>query len=204
MQRSPSQLSLLVLWISLGCLFVGGAPSTVGAHGSTDPEATSPSNEQAKGREREHQLKAAFLLHFAKYTDWPTSSFPKKNTPIRFAVVGKDPFGKSLESAFKGKKINGRVIEIQRIVKPEDFKSAHVLFLGELDLESRLALIKRIEKKAVLVVADKAGIAGKGCSVGFYLEKEKVRFEVSTKAIKAASLKLSSQLLKLARLVDKK
>ncbi|MFT7676188.1 MAG: hypothetical protein ACI8QC_000156 [Planctomycetota bacterium] len=201
MQRSPTQISLLVLWASLGCLLLGGAPSTVGAHKRNDPELVSVHAEQEKGREREYQLKAAFLYNFAKYTVWPSSAFPKKDTPIRFTVVGKGPFGKSLEAAFDKKKISGRQILVERVLKPGDFKSAHVLFLGEMDEKELALLLKRIAKDPVLVVADKAGIAGHGSSVGFYLEKGKVRFEVSPKAIEAAKLKLSSQLLKLARLV---
>jgi hypothetical protein len=39
----------------------------------------------------DYKLKAAFLLNFVKFTDWPASSFARTDSPIGICVPGKDP-----------------------------------------------------------------------------------------------------------------
>ncbi len=152
----------------------------------------------------EYGLKAAFLYNFAKYTTWPKSAFSDKTAPIAVAIVGKDPFGKVLDQTIGGKKVGLRPFKIERISDPAKVKTAHIVFLGSLKERERKAFMDRLKGKPVLVVADQKGLAGKGALAGFYLDGGKVRFEISTKATKANGLTISSQLLKLAKLVDSK
>src|SRR5512138_1339163 len=49
----------------------------------------------------EYQVKAALLLNFVRYSDWPASAFVDARSPYVVAVVGRDPFGKDLEKAFE-------------------------------------------------------------------------------------------------------
>lgn len=167
------------------------ATSSFGSHGN------------GKGTS-EYGLKAAFLYNFAKYTTWPKSAFADKKAPILVTVVGKDPFGKILDQTIGGKKVGLRPFKIERISEPAKVKTAHILFLGSLKEKERRALMDRFKGKPVLVIADQKGLAGKGALAGFYLDGGKVRFEISTQATKANGLTISSQLLKLAKLVDSK
>ena len=158
----------------------------------------------ADARTREYEDKAAFLLNFAKYTTWPVRAYPDKNSPFVVAVVGKDPFGKILDKALAGKKARSRPIQIKRYASVRQVGSPHMLFVGALDSKSKKELLKKMASTSTLVIADGPGDAGKGTTIGFYLDRGKVRFEISERAAKAAGLSMSSQLLKLAKLVDKK
>jgi hypothetical protein len=56
----------------------------------------------------------------------------------------------------------------------------------------------------VLVVGDERGLAGVGAAIAFYLERDRVRFEVSRGALRRARLKVSSELLKVADIVEER
>ncbi len=54
---------------------------------------------------------------------------------------------------------------------------------------------------AVLTIGNTLGFAQRGVIINFYLEDQKVRFEINVDAAKREKLTISSQLLKLARIV---
>ena len=40
----------------------------------------------------EYRVKAAFLLNFAKFVEWPAGETPASESPIAICVIGEDPF----------------------------------------------------------------------------------------------------------------
>jgi hypothetical protein len=56
----------------------------------------------------------------------------------------------------------------------------------------------------VLVVGESAGFAQAGGMMNFVMDGSRVRFEVNLRAATRAGLKLSSRLLSMARLVDRR
>jgi hypothetical protein len=57
-------------------------------------------------------------------------------------------------------------------------------------------------KSPILIIGEWPGFARNGGMINFYLEKEKVRFEVNRQAITTAGLSISSDLLNLSRIVE--
>lgn len=149
----------------------------------------------------EYELKAAFLYNFARYAKWPDGAFATKTSPLVIAVVGKDPFGKRLEETLGDKRVGRHPIVIRRYATAKDIKDAHLLFLGEMSEKERKASVERVKTRPVLVVADEGGVTATGAAIGFYLDRKRIRFEVSVKALERTRLRLSSKLLKLARIV---
>ncbi len=156
-------------------------------------------------RAKEYTLKAAFLFNFLKYTTWPKGTFERPDDPILLAIVGRDPFGSLLEHVLSKKKVGAHPIRILRFKSVEEVKQAHAIFLGELSAKERASLYARLAGKPVLIIGDERGLASKdGAVASFFLKDGKVRFEVSTEAIRRAGLAISSQLLKLADIVEKR
>ena len=61
----------------------------------------------------EYEVKAAYLLNFAKFVTWPHRT---RFHRIRFhiCVLGDDPFGAVLSPMVTGERVNGRTSTIQR------------------------------------------------------------------------------------------
>src|ERR1700704_5980613 len=55
----------------------------------------------------EYQVKAAFLLNFTKFVEWPASAFASADSPIAICVWGDDPFGKILDQIVAEEVVDG-------------------------------------------------------------------------------------------------
>jgi len=53
----------------------------------------------------EYLIKAGFIYNFAKFVEWPSTSFPQSDAPIVIGILGTDPFGSVLDRIVADKKI---------------------------------------------------------------------------------------------------
>jgi hypothetical protein len=150
---------------------------------------------------REHEVKAAFLYHFAQLVDWPEPA--RAGEPFVVAVVGADPFGPALDQALDGKAVRGRPIEVRRYPSAAAMERArpHVLFAGGDDAAVERALAA-VEGQPVLTVGEIARFAERGGIIGFRMTPDgRVGFDINLRGAERAGLRMRSQLLKLARIV---
>ncbi|MDO8589259.1 MAG: YfiR family protein [Armatimonadota bacterium] len=149
----------------------------------------------------EYQIKAVFLYNFAKFVEWPSSAFADANSPIVIAVLGEDPFGSSLEQVVKGKTVGGRRFSIKRFEKIRDLEPCHILFISSSESGHLSKALDSIKGPNVLTVSEIERFAQRGGIIGFVVTDNKVGFEINLDAAKKVNLKLSSKLLKVARVV---
>lgn len=146
----------------------------------------------------EAQIKAGFVYNFAKYVEWPTEAFSAKDAPLVMCLVGRDTLGAPLDS-FDGKSVHGRLVAVRRLAgASEDFRGCHILYISESE-QRRVASITRTAQTALLTVSDIDGFIDMGGGIGLLNADERIQFEVNLGVLQRASLKASSQLLKLAR-----
>jgi hypothetical protein len=147
----------------------------------------------------EARIKAAFLLNFARYVEWPESVFTSSNSPVVIGVLGQDPFGKNnLEAIVDGKTVEHRPVLVKRGKTLADLADCHILFISTSERERLRSMLTLIQAKPLLTVSDMEGFRDAG---GIILLKRKpsgMRFEINREAAERAGLKLSSKLLKLA------
>jgi hypothetical protein len=149
----------------------------------------------------EYEVKAAFLYNFAKFVEWPQEVFAGSDGHLVVGVLGDDPFGEALDRIAQQKTVQGRRIVIRRWRNLKDVMGAHVLFVSPAE-ERNLAAILRVTKDShVLTVSDLEGFAERGGAISLFLEERRVRFAVNLKATEQAGLKMSAQLLKIAKIV---
>ncbi len=149
----------------------------------------------------EYQVKAAYLYNFAKFVEWPPSSFSDASAPLQICVFGRDPFGEGLRDITGGKTINGRKIEIDTVVDLQHARTCHILFIASSVTMAVKDIVEGLRGASVLTVGDTKGFAEQGGMINFVLENDRVQFEVNRKAADQAGLKISSKLLSVAKLV---
>ena len=147
----------------------------------------------------EYQVKAAFLLNFTKFVEWPPESFTDAASPIAICVAGDAPIGPVLDQMVEGESVGGRKIQVQKA--PQDPSKCQVLFVGKTEKEvpKLLAGLGR----SVLTVGEADDFLGGGGMINFVIENRRVRFDINQKAVGNSSLKLSSKLFSVARQVEK-
>lgn len=150
---------------------------------------------------REFQVKAAFLFHFAQFTEWPADAFPRGDSPLVIAVIGKgDPFGGALERAVRDKRIGGHPIVVAHYDSPISLAPCHVLFVCDDEAEATDQVLQKAGG-ATLTVSDLDGFTDRGGLVRFFPEDNKVRFEINLEGVRHSRVRMSAKLLKLAKIV---
>jgi hypothetical protein len=147
-------------------------------------------------------LKAAFLYRFVSFVDWPDSAFAQKDATFDIAIVGPDPFGALLEDTFGEKDDQGRSFRFHRFDTGHSPRQAHILFVSK-DYRVNLdQLLESFDRAPVLTVSDRDGFAKRGGMIGFFLDNEKLGFEVSRSAVERSPLSISSRMLVLAQIIE--
>jgi len=143
--------------------------------------------------ELEYRAKAAFLLNFTKFVEWPPSSFASPASSINICIVGSDPFGGALEETIAGESAGGRSVSVQRIPRREPLKACQIVFKAGAEPPAR--------GRGVLTVGEGPGFLKAGGMIAFVIDNRRVRFDVNQMLAEANGLKISSKLLGVARSV---
>ena len=144
----------------------------------------------------EYQVKAAFILNFSGFIDWPDTA--SGNGAFIIGVLGRDPFEGSIDS-LRGKTAKGRKVVIRRYDDAEEARDADILFISASEKRALPHILKTLRNRPVLTVGDHPGFARSGVMINLVLLRKRVGFEVNTQAAQRAGLRISSQLLKLAK-----
>ncbi len=152
----------------------------------------------------EYQVKAALLLNFVRYSEWPASAFAGDRSPYVVGVVGRDPFGRDLERAFEGKSVKGRPFLLKRVSSDQEMRECHLLFVSSSERRRLRDLPERLKGSPVLTVGESAEFLDQGGVINFLIKDGSVRFEINPEAAQAARLKLDANLLKVAVSVRRK
>lgn len=149
----------------------------------------------------EYQVKAAFLLNFAKFVEWPAEAFQSEEIPISLCVFRHDPFGSILDEIIKGKTIHNRKVLAQRITEPQGLKLCHLVFVSSREAKLLPSVLNSLRGASALVVGESDNFAAEGGGFQLYLEDNTVHFRANVDALQRARLTVSSKLLALAKIV---
>jgi hypothetical protein len=146
----------------------------------------------------EYQVKAAFLLNFTKFIEWPPAA--SADGPFTICVLGDNPFGGALDRMVEGETAGGRGLAVQKIDR-EQPAHCRIVFAGrsEKDLSAFLARLG----PGTLTVGEDDSFLREGGMIAFVIDNRRVRFDVNLRAAANAGLRISSKLLNVARSVEK-
>ena len=151
---------------------------------------------------KEYQIKAVFLFNFAQFVEWPSAAFADATAPISIGVLGDDPFGPVLDQTVQGETINHRKLIIQRSQRVADLKGCHLVFISKSEKARLTDILDNLGSASVVTVSETENFARRGGIINFYIDGNKVRFEINADAAQRKGIKISSQLLKLGKAVS--
>jgi hypothetical protein len=141
----------------------------------------------------EYQVKAAFLYNFIRFVEWPPSA---QSGDLIVCMAGRNPLGPYFEGTVKGETTGGRPIVPRVILEPD--ADCKVVFVPRGATTS--AYLRAARGVPVLTIGEADDFLEAGGIINFYGDNGKVRFEISTQAAERSQLRLSSRLLRLARI----
>ena len=149
---------------------------------------------------QEYQVKAAFLYNFAKFVKWPDDAREKSEAFV-IGIYGPDPFGNDIDELLKDEKIDNRPVIVHRFKNLKSIDFCHVLFVTDERPQRLRELMVSLGDKNVLTVGQSENFIENGGMISFFIEDDKIRFEINKTATDKSKLQISSQLFKLARVV---
>lgn len=150
----------------------------------------------------EYQLKAVFLFNFAKFVEWPQSSFPNVGSAFTIGIIGSDPFEGRLEKTVKDKNVNGHPIVVKTVKAIAEISACHILFVSDSERKRVAEILKVADENSVLTVGEMDRFTQLGGMIQFVMESNKVRFGINDNAAKRAHLSISAKLLSVAKWVE--
>jgi len=159
--------------------------------------------EQSSAQEHkptEYEVKAAYIYNFAKFVEWPSKKPQRPGAALTVCVLGDDPIGPAL-AAIEGKTVRDRTIMVKGDLSLGEAAACDILFISSSEQEQLDRVLDVLAGAPVLTIGHAKGFAGQGGMINFYRENKTVRFEINLKAAERAGLKISSNLLRIARIV---
>jgi hypothetical protein len=180
----------LLLCLLTLCFLLGAAMPLQRASGGGDEG----------GINREYPLKALFLYNFGGYIEWPAETFISPQAPFVIGVLGSSPIESTLREIAAAKKIAGRAIEIRQFSDTKEIHACNILFITRnVSRAVQLEALRVLADQPVLVVGESQNFVQEGGGINFYVEANKLRFEINLAATKQQQLRVSAKLLSLAK-----
>ncbi len=148
-------------------------------------------------------VKAAFLVNFVRFTDWPRE-IPAKDAPYSIGVSGNRQLEDELIRLADRQLVRGHRLRIVRIDKPSDLVGLHVAYFNatasEIEGMPAREALPILRDRPVLTISDTPGFLAAGGIIRIFREDKAMRFEIAPDAARRAGLVLSSRLLALANI----
>ncbi|MGZ8829666.1 MAG: YfiR family protein [Thermoanaerobaculia bacterium] len=143
----------------------------------------------------EYQVKAAYLLNFARFVEWPADVLPA-SSPLDIVVVGDDSFG-----VLRGTSANGHTIRLQHLRWDDVLTPYQIVFISASEEAHLPEILRNLGHNSVLTVSDIDRFSLRGGVIEFRMVGNRLRFDINRSAAIAAQLNISSKLLSVARAV---
>jgi|APSaa5957512535_1039671.scaffolds.fasta_scaffold00941_12 hypothetical protein len=161
------------------------------------------SNTYAAPKSKEYYVKAAFLLNFVKFIEWPSHDLSDTSSSLTLCILGNDPFDEALKT-IEDKIVKNKKLVIKRCSRVEDIGESQIIFICTSERKKLPEILTKIKDRPILTVAETKNFCQSGGIVNFIVIKNKVRFEINVDVAKRSGLKISSKLLKLAKIIKER
>jgi len=147
------------------------------------------------------ELMAAFLYRIGSYVEWENRALPIDAPTVNLCIAGRDPFGKAL-AFHDGSPIKGRALSVRHVSPTSSVEGCHILFLSRSEQHAARILHRLKSLSGVLTASDRSDFTCRGVVLRFFVQTERLTFEVNPKAAARSNLEISSKVLSLARLTE--
>ena len=148
--------------------------------------------------QQEDDLRAALVLGFARFTEWPAS---QREGPLVIGVLGHAGIVASMEKVAHGKYVNGRPVVVRPLRSGAQAAGCHIVYFGRLQGLRQTDVLKEVAaaepRPARLLIGEDDRFLAAGGAVYLFEEDGRVSFDANLDALQHANLTISSKLLRL-------
>ncbi len=145
-------------------------------------------------------LRLGFLLNFARYVEWSEETL-KVGEPLRICLASGDAGMSTQLDELPKQSIQGHPLQTRKPNRPGDAGNCHLLYLPAEAPGIMAAWLNAAHQAGALTVSDGPDFVEAGGIIGLAPVGGRYRFDINLGVARQSRLRLSSQLLKLARTV---
>ena len=147
-----------------------------------------------------YAVKAAYIYNIAKFVQWPTTVFASPTSPLNLCILGRTDLDDAL-SKMAENTVKGRTLVIKHYSDEQFTQNCHILFISPTKQPLLTPIINTLANRPVLTVSDMEHFSQRGGMITLFQAGQRIRFTINAGAVQRAGLKISSKLLRLARIV---
>jgi hypothetical protein len=150
----------------------------------------------------EYDVKAALLLNFTRFIEWPDAAFDGPRAPITVCVLAPSPFGQALDRVLSGETVADRPLAARQIRGAGESSGCHLLFVPA-GAEGRAAGVTRELGPHTVTVGESRRFEDMGGAVNLVVEGGRIRFNVNLQPVEDRGVRISARMLQLASRVHR-
>lgn len=156
---------------------------------------------QEEYQANEYEIKAAYLLNFPSFVEWPGSGTPELQSPIRFCLAGPDPLGSILSRMIADRLSRDRSLLFRRLDRTDSFSDCQILYISASEGKYIPQILNSLHGASILTVGENDQFAAQGGMIQLVMQDNRIRFKINPTAAAQAGIRISSKLLALAQIV---
>lgn len=161
------------------------------------PMARGTANATAGENQEQDRIRAAFVFNFCKFVRWP------EDEPSRLVLgVMAEPDDQDSFASIAGKQVRQTSIEVRNLARGQDPADCRLLFISDEEAADLPAILAQVGDRPVLTVSEMEDFCRRGGIIQLVRSQGKFRFLINREAAERVGISLSSQLLKMAKLVE--
>ena len=143
-------------------------------------------------------VKMAIVYNLGKFVDWPIDPAIEAPGQLTLCMLGpSDRFQEGL-AAIESKPVRGKELRIRRLAYGSELAGCQILFIADAGPERLGSVLATAHALNMLSISDADHFAERGGAIGLLVRDNHVRFAVNLDAARAANIRISSELLRLA------
>jgi len=149
------------------------------------------------------EIKALFIYNFANFVEWPDKAFTSNTAPLEVCLYGQVNFENLLQQ-FSGTPIGYHQLKITQSNHIEDITNGcHILFVAQDRLAQLPDFFNKIQYQYVLSIGEQSAFTNNGGIINMFRTEDQMSFDINLDAATNNGLAISSDLLALARKINK-
>lgn len=149
----------------------------------------------------ENLIKAAYIERITRFVDWPAKAVTAADESFVIGVYGENGFYNTLTDVFKIKPIKNQKVKVITIKSIEELASCKLCYISDKAGPTLNKFVEAANSVGVLLISESTDFCKEGVHINFYVEDEKLKFEINQTSIDYAGFKVSYLLMQNTRII---
>lgn len=143
------------------------------------------------------ELKAAIVLNFLRFAEWPRS---ESTNSITVGVYGRSSFAQVLRRTLEGKAVNNRALHVVELKYPTELQSCDAIYFATTKETDVRQILNSPQGANALSIGESKDFLQLGGAVNLLVIDGRMSFEVDLAALDRTGVAISSKLLRFGQI----